>query len=331
LEKKMAKSREVCDRISALRKKRGETQAQFATAIGVTQQSISDWESETGDAVPSCESYVQLANLAPYEDALWFLAQIGMNRDVMLSMAGKLLKESGQLPDADRIKVPRLVGPRKTDPAAKPIFIDADSVPVPGAVGYWTVESTAYDPIHHQAAGCPKDRRPTYDEGGGYPPIHVPGTIVILDTSSNDAADLQGFWDRVVLLQTTREGHKIGAAGEAAYPGLRIGKLCCATVPPPVAGSREYVPWYACLRPLDSAPLASPFILSLRDLHTNIFGRWTISKTADKQRLKDKHQPENFDPSLVCERAKEELRLYKGNVILGRVIRWYRPSERDGK
>jgi transcriptional regulator with XRE-family HTH domain len=327
----MGKQTEVSDRISALRSKRGETQAQFAEAVGVKQQAVSDWESTTNDVAPSCESYVRLGNIAPYPDCLWFWSQVGLDRDAMQLAAGKLLKESGQLPEADIIAVPRLIGSRKTDPAAKPISIDADRVPIPGAVGYWTVESTAYDPIHHQAAGSPEERRPTHDEGGGYPPIHIPGTVVILDTSSNDAADLQPFWDRAVLLQATREGHKMGAAGEAAFPGLRIGKLCCATVPPPVVGSHEYVPWYACLRPLDSAPLPSPFILSGRDLHNNIFGRWTVSMTTDKQRLKDKYQPGVFDASLVCERAREELRLYKGNIILGRVIKWYRPSQGDGK
>jgi transcriptional regulator with XRE-family HTH domain len=317
----MAKPLDLSERIKSLRQKLGRSQAEMAELLGMTQPAISGYEAEGGDLVPSAEAYIKLGNIAPYPDSLWFWQQAGMDRDAMLSIAGKLLKESGQLAEEDRIAVPRLVGPRKTDREAKPISIDANLVPIPGAVGYWTVESTAYDPARHQAAGFPN-----YDEGGGYPPIHVPGTVVILDTSSNDATDLQAFWDRVVLLQTTMEGHKMGGP----FPGLRIGKLCCATVHPPL-GSGEFVPWHPCLRPLDSAALASPFILSDTDLFQNTFGRWSVSMTTDKQRLKAEGQPDIFDARRVRERAKEELRLYKGNMVLGRVIKWYRPPQRGGK
>ncbi len=73
---------------------RFESQTQFAAAVGVTQQTVSDWESETVHAAPSCQSYVRLGNIAPYPDCLWFWDQAGFDPDAMLRAARKLLKES---------------------------------------------------------------------------------------------------------------------------------------------------------------------------------------------------------------------------------------------
>jgi DNA-binding XRE family transcriptional regulator len=315
----MGKSVEVSDRIYTLRTNRDETQAQFAAAVGVSQQAVSDWESKTAEAVPSCESYVRMGNIAPYPDCLWFWGQVGLDRDAMLLAAGKLLKESGQSSDSKMIAVPRLVGPRKTAAGSEPIFEPVDSVPIPGAVGYYVVEAAAYDPVHHMKAGAPSDRKPLYSENAGYEPINHPGDIVVLDTSSNDSVDLQPFWDQDVLLQTAPEAMKIVAP---PWPGLRIGMLCCVTV---ATGDHvEYNPWYACLLPFGSAPLPSPYEISAQQLHGDEFGRWIIARTSDKLRLKQRFQPEAYDRELVYARAKEELRLHKGNLILGRVLRWFR-------
>ncbi len=322
----MGKSLEVSDRIAALRLKRGETQAQFAAAIGVTQQSISDWESKTGDASPSCESYVRMGNIAPYPDCLWFWQQVGLDRDAMLLAAAKVLKESGQFTEADGVAVRRLLGPRQIDSESKPIFIDAASVPIPGAVGYYLVEAAAYDSVLHVKAGSPSHRKPLYSENAGYEPIHQPGTVIILDTSSNDSIDLQPFWDKVVLLQTTLEATKIHFPPS---PGLRIGRLCCA-----YSGQgdpTEYVPWVALLRLPDSPPLKSPYAIPPSEVGESTFGEWMLARTTDKHRLRSEHRPGIYDAELVRERAKEEFRLRKGNTILGRVIKWFRPPHKDGK
>jgi transcriptional regulator with XRE-family HTH domain len=321
----MGKSKEVSDRISALRSKRGETQAQFAELVGVKQQAVSDWESTTGDVSPSCESYMRLGNVAPYPDCLWFWQEAGLDRDAMLLAAGKLLKESGQPSDSKMIAVPRLVGPRKTDPDSVPIFEDASFVPIPGAVGYYVVEAAAYDPEHHMKAGAPSHSKPLYSENAGYEPINHPGDIIVLDTSSNDSTDLLPFWDEEVLLQTMPEVMKIIAP---PWPGLRIGRLCCVSA---VSGTHvEYDPWYAHLRPYGSPVLVSPHKISSQELAGNQFGEWILARTADKGRLKGSFGSDGYDRELVYLRAKEELRLYKGNLILGRVLR-IQPRSKTGK
>jgi DNA-binding XRE family transcriptional regulator len=323
----MSKSLEVSERIYMLRTRRGETQTQFAAMVGVSQATVSDWESKTADVTPSCESYVCMGNIAPYPDCLWFWAQVGLDRDAMLLAAGKLLKESGQPSDSKMIAVPRLIGPRKTDADSEPIFEPADSVPIPGAVGYYVVEAAAYDPTHHGKAGAPSDRKPLFSENAGYEPINHPGDIIVLDTSSNDSLDLQPFWDQDVLLQTAPETLKIVPA-PAPWPGLRIGRLCCVTV---ATGHQfEYNPWHATLRPPGSPPLHPPYEISAQQFHGGDFGRWIFARTMDKLRLKGGCEPHGYDRELVYARAKEELRLYKGNLILGRVLR-VRPASKSSK
>lgn len=324
----MGKSLEVSDRIYTLRTSRGETQAQFAAAVGVMQQTVSDWESKTADAMPSCESYVRMGNIAPYPDCLWFWGQVGLDRDAMLLAAGKLLKESGQLSDSRTIAVPRLIGPRKTDPNSEPIFEHADFVPIPGAVGYYVVEAAAYDPVHHMKVGAPSHRKPLYSENAGYEPINHAGDIILLDTSSNDSTDLQPFWGQDVLLQTMPESMKTAPA-PCAFPGLRIGRLCCVSVG--TGHHAEYNPWYAYLRPAGSPPLDSPYEISPQELHSSQFGQWIIARTSDKGRLKGGGGPDGYDRELVYARAKEELRLYKGNVILGRVLKYFSPPPARAK
>jgi transcriptional regulator with XRE-family HTH domain len=302
-EGKMAKSPEVADRIYDLRSKRRETQTQFAEAVGVTQQSISDWESKTTDAVPSSDSYLRLGTLAPYPDNLWFWGQAGLDQEAMLSAAEKLLHERGKEPPKGKtVAVPRLVAMGETTEKSELRLWDAKDIPKPGSVAYFEVL-----PAHH---------------GIARPPIHRPGTIILLDTSGASATDLQPFWRKVVLVETTDEIQKL----KFSFPnpsgpgiGLRIGRLYCAS-----AGMGEHSRWHAILHDPDLPCMD----VSFNQLNMESFGEWAVSMTTDKWRLKT---GDSFDMRLLRARAEEELRLYRGCQILGRVLDWYRPPQEKGR
>ena len=164
----MEKPLEVCDRINTLRLKLGKSQAELAELVGVKQPTVSDWETP-GKDVPSSDSYARLGNLAPYPDCLWFWTQAGMNQDAMLSAAAKLLKERGEVPKTKMIAVPPLRRTaRETEEVDSLWYLDARLVPNAASVAYWVVDAS--DPLPS--------------------PWHEPGTVIILDTSANDATDL---------------------------------------------------------------------------------------------------------------------------------------------
>lgn len=282
----MAKPPEISDRIKALRTERGESQLQFASVLGMRQATISDWESATTDTVPSAESYVQLGNLAPYPDSLWFWQQAGIDQSVMLSAAGKLLKERGELAENKCVAVP----PLRTEAAGKGAafeFVDAKYVPNPGSVAYCVIE------------------RATCREAG-----LIPGDVVILDTSSNNSPSLRPFWESEVLVEVTEEVKQLRTA--RPRPGLHAGRLRLHT---PSGGRSPHEHWLAVLFP-------PRHVLEPRG-YGEILGMWNISMTADSYRLRGADR--QFDPELLRARVEEELRLYAGCTILGRVIYVIRP------
>jgi transcriptional regulator with XRE-family HTH domain len=295
----MGKSLDVSDRIATLRSKRGETQAQFAAAVGVTQQSVSDWESKTGDAVPSADSYARLGNLAPYPDCLWFWEQAGMSKDAMLSAASKRLKERGEVPESKMLAVPRFDVTTRTTDKSQSLLWDAARVPNPGAVAYWDVGG------HLRAA------------------VQWPlNTKILLDTSANDAADLQAFYDRNVLVEA-RPVDRPTLDPLAPEVGLHLGRL---TITRMGGAWHESNPWFAMLwydphliRPQWASEIAG---------RERALGRWTISMTTDKWRLqKMTDYGLQFDGALVEARAREEVRLYPNCTILGRVLAYVLPDE----
>jgi hypothetical protein len=217
----------------------------------------------------------------------------------MLSAATKLLVERGtELPEGKTIAVPRLRGAgQENQKGDRPWYIDASLVPNPASVGYWVV-----DPHANQ-------------------PIHLPGTVVILDTSANDSTDLQPFWDKVVLVESTGESTPIKTGLPGPGPGLHMGRLCFA-----VRGSGECTECRALLCPPDRPRLSWSHedLGSTEYIH---FGQWTISMTTAKWRLENRRRSGDFDTQLVWARAKEEVRLFRGCTILGRVVYWFRPPK----
>lgn len=293
----MGKPLEVSERIYGLRSKLGLTQAQLAGKVGVAQQSASDWESKTSDIMPSAESLARLGNLAPYPDALWFWEQAGIDQDAMLSAATSLLKERGQVPVGRMIAATNIRREAQTDDERDLLFRDTKHIPNLGSVRYLEVD------------------------GPASPPIHRRGTVILLDTSGSSATDLQPFWRKVVLVESTKEIEKVkfpvlGHRGSGI--GLRMGRLCCASV-----GQGEYSRWHAILRDPDLPPSDVSFDRN----NMESFGEWVTSETTDKWRLKS---GDRFDMRLVRARAEEELHLYEACHILGHLLDWYRPPQEKG-
>ncbi len=286
---------EISGRIFALRSQLKKTQKEFAELVGVTQPAISDWESESGQSFPSPESYTQLGNVAPYPENLWFWEQAGFSRDAMLSAAVSVLKERGTEPPKGRtVAVPRLqkIGQR-FDITGETITVDARFVLNPESVAYWTVDGPAYGPIQPE------------------------GTTIFLDRSEIDRPDLEPFFDAKVLIESTGQGKPGDPRLDA---GLHAGILR-------LAGKQgaEHGVWYAILERLEQrGVLWPPDHLGHPE---NAVGRWVAQMATDAWKLKKETQHgRTFDAKLVRARVGEELRLFPGHSILGRVLWWQPPQ-----
>lgn len=88
-EGKMERNAEVARRVKALRGT--QTQAEFASQLGVTQPMISSWEA--GRDEPTVENLLAFAELAGYPDCFWFWERAGLNKQRLLSAAERIRKE----------------------------------------------------------------------------------------------------------------------------------------------------------------------------------------------------------------------------------------------
>ncbi|SRR6266478_2724797 len=104
----MAKrSDEAPAEIKALRSSLGFNQKAFAQALEVSKAAVSAWE--RGLYEPSPETYIRMGKLANRNDVLWFLERAGLDRKLILSAAGNLLRENDVPPTAQQIAcVPEL-------------------------------------------------------------------------------------------------------------------------------------------------------------------------------------------------------------------------------
>ena len=76
-------AKEFSLRIKKLRKSIGLTQHALAQQLGVLPWAVASWEQ--GRWEPSGEHYAHLARLAPPEEAGFFLAKLGLDRETLLS------------------------------------------------------------------------------------------------------------------------------------------------------------------------------------------------------------------------------------------------------
>jgi DNA-binding transcriptional regulator YiaG len=69
--------------IESLRTHLSMTQAEFGKLFGVTHAAVSSWES--GNQVPSSETFVKLGNLAHYPTSIWFWCLGGVDPERILA------------------------------------------------------------------------------------------------------------------------------------------------------------------------------------------------------------------------------------------------------
>ena len=77
--------------IKTLRRNRNLTQKHLAEQLGVARKIVADWEQ--GIQEPSPRRYIQLAKMAPKEQALWFLERIGLSSGFLKHLAAASTKD----------------------------------------------------------------------------------------------------------------------------------------------------------------------------------------------------------------------------------------------
>jgi transcriptional regulator with XRE-family HTH domain len=279
------------ERIKSVRTARNLSQVEFADRLGVSQATVSAWESE--DHPPSPEAYGQLGNLAPYPDNLWFWQEAGLDPQKMLSAAEQTLKERVKdrtaLPDPNavvEIQRFRLTGQgrEKTGPA---LLIAAERVPNPLSTVCLVLDDKT-------AELC-----------------FAPGDIVALDVSPGGPTDFQPFSDQVALVQFAPRADQQKPEWLDWPEGPRWGRLRCKR------WSRDDSWWVATLGPVTDTE--TKYRLGDGSI---LIGSWTdrdISPGFGEGLVPEKGRLE----------AAAKIQLYGGCQILGRVVAWYpAPTEK---
>jgi DNA-binding XRE family transcriptional regulator len=177
----MKKRYQGAEFIKALRLARKITHGQFAKKLGVSRSTVYAWEA--GETIPSNEAWMQLGNLAPYPDCIWFWEKAGLDQQVILAAAEKLLKdrvkEGKLLVDAGEVVlVPRV---RETaqgrEEAGPPIPLPTEFIPNPGSTICFVVDQKATAIVDS------------------------PKAVFILDESEKEAPNLLPFWGQVVFAE----------------------------------------------------------------------------------------------------------------------------------
>jgi transcriptional regulator with XRE-family HTH domain len=284
----MMKIGEVSKRVGGLRKARGETQLEFAKRLEVTQPMVSAWEG--GRDIPSFGAYLRLGNLASYPDNIWFWRQAGMDEQAILSAAEKLLRERGA--PATKGEIVRVAPHQQTGQARQgaDLPLPTQFIPNPG--------STTYLRFDAQSAGS------------GF----LPGDIVVLDRSYENAKDLRPFWNQVVLVEFPRR--ECGGLEKVpiTWPyGLVMGRL---------RGNEfqdrdDELSWSAVLSPFVEPE--APVPLFPNDIG---IGTWDFHLNA--------REPDDVKKKARAD-ARAKIRLTEGCRILGRVICWFRPLREERK
>jgi len=194
---KVKRLRTLGSRVSKLREALGQTQAEFAKTLEVTQPMVSAWEGARDS--PSAGAYLRLAKLASHPDRLWFLEQAGVDEQLILSAADQLSEERVALPSKGEIvRVPRYrFTEQGRQEAGPPVPFDAEFVPNPRITICVLVDerSTAF--------------------------VDSPRGNILLDRSCEGAEDLHELWEQVVMLYLAPKD--IETIGE--QEGIYVGRL----------------------------------------------------------------------------------------------------------
>jgi transcriptional regulator with XRE-family HTH domain len=299
----MAGTSESAKRIKILRESLGMTQMEFADQVAKAgQPKISDWEA--GKNFPSAEVYLRLAKAAPYPENVWFLQQIGLDPEDVLTLADALEAESLFLPEEGEMV--------RVEPIEQPKGEGQEPVPsIPFSLALVKPVLTRYFRIDEHSAGYGFE----VDD------------ILVLDTSHVGMPSHTAFWDQIILVEHSdpadsnyreqfagrlflRESRHEGARTAAFYDGMlqpwtslhhELGEM----------RGRSIKGYFRGDRLKDSGP----FVITY----------------GDQDVLKESETDIETGFASLRERAQAKIRLYPEFRILGRVTGWFRPPSKSGE
>jgi transcriptional regulator with XRE-family HTH domain len=255
------KYKESAKRVVKLLAFLGDTQAQFARRLSITQPMVSAWVGAS-DA-PSPAFCIRLGKLAPFPDNLWFWEQAGLSEQDIISAATHISEKWSRLPsDREIIGIPRMRFTGKRNEPVEP------SIPLLGEFVF-DRSRTIWIDVNESLAG----------------PFSV-GDILKLDQDEGTALD-ERFKNKLVLVEfpPEREGYRLFAIPGRAIGTLRYGR-CSITL----GSSVEFIPvaagagvvmvgWYvpsAKRRAVESAGLAKVMVHEEEELkRIKVIGRVT--------------------------------------------------------
>lgn len=248
------------ERIRALRRSRGENQAEFGKVLGVGQGAISAWELDDKARAPSADAFFRLADLAKEpEDKLLFLANAGLTPKTIQSAARRLEKdfledhlESSTALEVkgDVILIPRC---RYTVQGREEI-----GPPVPVAVELIANPASTVCVVLETAG---------IGRGGGF---------AIVDTVDSDSVNLASFWGQAVLAEFAPRSER------EDYPGWPEGIVPGVLYLEAEEGGLEGTRWIANLLPVGRSILSTfPVVIGMWIERRPIPAR-TLDVPADK-------------------------------------------------
>jgi transcriptional regulator with XRE-family HTH domain len=294
---------EMAKRIKALRGT--ENQVAFAKRLGVSQPTVSAWES--GEDTPTPLSCLLLGVLASGSEREWFFKSVGPDLQTVMAAADAILKgRTGAPAEGEILRIPYILetaqGSKDTG-SVEPF--SPKRVPNPLSTVCVQIDET----IAH--------------------PMLASGDVIVLDISQNNAANLGPFWNKIILVDI---GHRRWPSPSAPggfhvvgfdRPALCVGQLRLGGV----GGTPVQL---LSTRSLRSAILA---VFSDTEIEHGLF---EINIGVWRRPGMELHHPlmtrKDLPPDAeVDEEARREMRLADGCRILGIVIGWFPSPSKSGE
>jgi transcriptional regulator with XRE-family HTH domain len=284
----MKKILRVGKRIKKLREAHGWTQAKFAKNLGVSQGTVSAWES--GKDFPSPTSWLALGKMAPASDRFWFWQKGGMDLERMVSSADTFLKErKGRPKEAEVARVSWIQrNPDGTEHTGSLVALPAEFIPHPASTNCLLLDET-------------------YNGG-----IFSPGEAIVVDASQARLRTVAPFWGRLALVEFNPSPSEIAARLPHSWEGRYIGRVAHGEV---YGGKYRDLVYVARLEIVsDPRGAGNPFL-----------GTW---KAELSPRDFEAHQRDDERGREICERYKrramKEMEFSADCTVLGEVIGWLR-------
>ncbi len=299
--KKRVRMKNYSELVSKLRKDSGETQADFAKKLGVTQPMVSAWEIGAED--PSPTFCIRLGNLAHYPDDVWFWQQAGLDEQEILRAAEKVLTER------------------------------ATARVVAGTIEVRCVEKTAegiklLDRLFPVRAEFMPNPLSTVclivGENAATPGISA-GDHIVLDESMKNARDLNPFRERVILAESSVPVPGSGKKGTfgVKFGTLYMGRLQFKPSPPVCPDERGLysMDWFAVLDARETSFTWRPGDAGTAIGHSPFLSPKLPEVEREEKRFQDAARRQAFS----------EMRPFDNIKILGEVIAWFRAPAAKAK